>query len=91
MPDVEVEREMRADTALYEELRVHVFTNSRLRGQANLLIFPTLNAANSAFNLVKVLGEGALLLSYLALPAHPHCHPVHYYMRSAQHERRRGC
>ncbi len=58
LPDVEIEGEMHADTALNEELRQRIFPNTRLTGQANLLIFPTLDAANSAFNLVKVLGEG---------------------------------
>ncbi len=58
LPDVEIEGEMHADTALNEELRLRIFPNSRLTGQANLLIFPTLDAANSAFNLVKALGEG---------------------------------
>jgi malate dehydrogenase (oxaloacetate-decarboxylating)(NADP+) len=58
LPDVEIEGEMHADTALNEELRSRIFPGSRLTGQANLLIFPTLDSANSAFNLVKVLGEG---------------------------------
>ncbi len=57
-PDLEVEGEMHADTALNEELRKRIFPNTRLSGQANLLIFPTLDAANSAFNLVKALGKG---------------------------------
>lgn len=58
MPDVEIEGEMHADTALNEELRLRIFPSSRLSGQANLLIFPTLDAANLGYNLVKVLGEG---------------------------------
>ena len=57
-PDLEVEGEMHADTALNEELRMRIFPNTRLSGQANLLIFPTLDAANAAFNLVKALGKG---------------------------------
>jgi malate dehydrogenase (oxaloacetate-decarboxylating)(NADP+) len=57
-PDLEVEGEMHADTALNVELRSRIFPESRLTGQANLLIFPTLDAANTAFNLAKVLGEG---------------------------------
>jgi malate dehydrogenase (oxaloacetate-decarboxylating)(NADP+) len=57
-PELEVEGEMHADTALNEELRTRIFPGSRLSGQANLLIFPTLDAANAAFNLVKSLGEG---------------------------------
>ncbi|MFQ5765195.1 MAG: NADP-dependent malic enzyme, partial [Rhodospirillales bacterium] len=51
-PDLEVEGEMQADVALNEELRGWVFPNSRLKGQANLLILPNLDAANSAFNLL---------------------------------------
>jgi len=57
-PDLEVEGEMHADSALNEELRKRIFPNTRLTGQANLLIFPTLDAANAAFNLAKALGKG---------------------------------
>ncbi|MBF0583306.1 MAG: NADP-dependent malic enzyme, partial [Magnetococcales bacterium] len=41
-PDLEVEGEMRADAALSEEIRRAIFPNSRLKGQANLLIMPNL-------------------------------------------------
>ena len=58
LPELEVDGEMHADTALNEELRLRIFPNSRLSGQANLLIFPTLEAANSGFNLAKALGKG---------------------------------
>ncbi len=58
LPELEVDGEMHADTALNEELRLRIFPNSRLSGQANLLIFPTLDAANTAFNLAKALGKG---------------------------------
>lgn len=57
-PDLEVEGEMHADAALSEEIRSNVFPNSRLKGAANLLIMPRLDAANIAFNLLKVAGEG---------------------------------
>ncbi|ACI97845.1 NADP-dependent malic enzyme [Rhodospirillum centenum] len=57
-PGLEVEGEMHADAALSEEIRLRIFPNSRLKGQANLLIMPSRDAANIAFNLVKVLGEG---------------------------------
>ncbi len=57
-PDLEVEGEMHADSALSPELRARVFPNSRLEGKANLLILPTLDAANIAFNLVKAMGDG---------------------------------
>ena len=72
-PHLEVEGEMHADTALNEELRNRIFPNSRLKGQANLLILPTLEAANNAFNLLKVLGNGlpvGPILVGAAQPAH---------------------
>ena len=58
-PQLEVEGEMHGDAALDEELRLRIFPNSRLKGEANLLIMPTLDAANIAFNLLKIsAGEG---------------------------------
>src|SRR5690606_18063233 len=57
-PDIEVEGEMHGDAAIDETIRARIFPNSRLKGAANLLVMPTLDAANIAFNLVKVLGEG---------------------------------
>jgi malate dehydrogenase (oxaloacetate-decarboxylating)(NADP+) len=57
-PDLEIDGEMQADLALDEDLRQRIFPNSRLKGQANLMILPDLNAANIAFNLLKSLGGG---------------------------------
>ena len=57
-PDLEVEGEMRANAALSEEIRHTIFPNSRLKGQANLLIMPNLDAANIAFTMLQVLGKG---------------------------------
>ncbi|MCG7923534.1 MAG: NADP-dependent malic enzyme [Candidatus Thiodiazotropha lotti] len=58
MPDLEIEGEMHADLALSEELRSSRFPNSRLKDSANLLVMPNQDAANIAFNMLKVLGEG---------------------------------
>jgi malate dehydrogenase (oxaloacetate-decarboxylating)(NADP+) len=72
-PELEVEGEMQADVALDEELRHRAFPNSRLSGQANLLILPNLDAANSAFNFLKSLGGGlpvGPMLIGCAQPAH---------------------
>ncbi len=72
-PDLEVEGEMHADAALSETIREHVFPNSKLAGTANLLVMPTLDAANIAFNMVKALGEGLSvgpILIGTAAPAH---------------------
>ena len=65
LPDVEIKGEMRADINLNEELCIRVFFDSRTRGQANLLNVPTIDAANSVFNLVKVLGEAVSICNTL--------------------------
>ncbi len=57
-PDLEVDGEMHADAALVEQIRAQALPNSTLNGVANLLIFPNIDAANIAFNLVKANGEG---------------------------------
>ena len=71
VPDLEVEGEMRADAALSEEIRRTIFPNSRLQGQANLLIMPNIDAANIAFNMLYVLGEGVSIGPILLGPAQP--------------------
>ncbi|HEY9346816.1 MAG TPA: phosphate acyltransferase, partial [Inquilinus sp.] len=72
-PALEVEGEMHADAALSEEVRQRIFPDSKLTGSANLLVLPSLDAANIAFNMLKVLGEaisiGPMLLG-VARPAH---------------------
>jgi malate dehydrogenase (oxaloacetate-decarboxylating)(NADP+) len=58
-PHLEVEGEMQGDAALSQEIRDRVFPNARLKGEANLLVMPTLDAANIAFNLLKTAaGDG---------------------------------
>ncbi len=58
-PELEVEGEMNGDAALSEQLRLQIFPHSRLKGEANLLIMPNLDAANISFNLLKMIaGEG---------------------------------
>jgi len=72
-PDLEVEGEMAADIAFNEEVRLKLFPNSRLKGQANLLVLPTLDAANIALNLFRGVGEGTSvgpILVGAASPAH---------------------
>jgi len=72
-PKLEVEGEMHSDSALSEQIRNNIFPNSRLRGAANLLIMPTLDAANISYNLVKMLADGlpvGPMLIGAAKPAH---------------------
>ncbi|WP_142848571.1 NADP-dependent malic enzyme [Telmatospirillum sp. J64-1] len=72
-PNLEIDGEMHADAALSEEIRKRIFPDSTLKGQANLLVMPTLDAANIAFNLLKVLGDGTSvgpILMGVDKPAH---------------------
>jgi len=57
-PELEIDGEMRADTALVPAIRAAILSESDLTGQANVLIMPSLDAANIAMNLLTVLGEG---------------------------------
>ncbi len=73
VPDMEVEGEMHPDAALDPNYRSYIFPNSCLKGPANFLVFPTLDAANSAFNLLKSAGDGLAVGPVLlgaAKPAH---------------------
>jgi malate dehydrogenase (oxaloacetate-decarboxylating)(NADP+) len=73
-PDLEIDGEMHGDAALSEAVRKSVMPNSRLKGDANLLIMPTLDAANIAFNLLKGAAGGGVTLGPILLgvakPAH---------------------
>jgi len=68
-PDLEVEGEMHGDAALDEHIRKMAFPNSRLKGQANLLIMPSLDAANISFNLLKVAAGDNLTIGPILLGA----------------------
>ncbi|MBT5569635.1 MAG: NADP-dependent malic enzyme [Alphaproteobacteria bacterium] len=57
-PTLQVEGEMHGDAAVDPEIRAHIFPNSLLEGQANLLVMPDQDAANIAFNLLKTLADG---------------------------------
>ena len=70
-PELEVEGEMHADSALSEEIRAKTFPGSGLKGIANLLIMPNLNAANIAYNMVKILGDGQPVGPILLGPKQP--------------------
>ena len=72
-PDLIVEGEMQGDLALNEALRERYIPNTALKGEANLLIFPDLDAANLSMTLLKEM-EGALAVGPILLgtraPAH---------------------
>ena len=60
-PDLVVDGEMQADTALDPDLIEEFFPFSRLQKAANVLIFPNLESANTAYKLlVKLAGAQAI-------------------------------
>ncbi|HKG84132.1 MAG TPA: NADP-dependent malic enzyme [Beijerinckiaceae bacterium] len=70
-PELEVDGEMAADTALSQALRDRVLPTSRLKGEANILIMPNLDAANIAFQFAKVLADALPVGPILIGPAKP--------------------
>ncbi len=70
-PDLEVDGEMHADAALSSEIRERAYPESRLKGMANLLVMPNLEAGNIAFNLLKQLGGGYYVGPILLGARHP--------------------
>ena len=72
-PKLEIDGEMMADTAWDEALRQRIFPNTTLKGRANLLVMPNLDAANIGYNLIRVATGGVAIgpiLMGLDQPAH---------------------
>jgi len=70
-PDIEADGEMAGDTALSQVIRDRVYPNSVLKGEANLLIFPNLDAANIAFQFVRMLADALPVGPILIGPSKP--------------------
>jgi len=73
-PELEVEGELQGDAALVEDVRRHFLPSTGLSGSANLLIMPSLDAANIAFNLLKITGGQGVTVGPILLGA---AKPVH--------------
>ncbi len=73
-PEIECDGEMHGDNALSGALRANAVTDSTLHGDANLLVCPSLDAANILFNVLKItVGHGVTIGPMLlgtAAPAH---------------------
>ncbi len=60
-PRLNVDGEMQGDTAWDEALREKLLPSSTLKGRANLFVLPNLEAANIAYNLVRVFTDGVAI------------------------------
>jgi malate dehydrogenase (oxaloacetate-decarboxylating)(NADP+) len=72
-PKLEVEGEMHVDAALDPEIRAKIFPDGRMEGAANLLVLPNLDAANTAYNLSRMMSDGigiGPVLMGMGKPAH---------------------
>ena len=78
-PDIEIDGEMQADTALNTEILQSQYAFSDLKRAANVLIFPGLASANSAYKLLAELG-GAEVIGPILLGMR---HPVHFLQRGS--------
>ncbi len=78
---------MHGDSALDAKHRLQIFPNAKMREDANLLIFPTLDAANIAFNLLKnAAGEGMTIGPILLGASKPGAHPHALGDRAPHHQ-----
>jgi malate dehydrogenase (oxaloacetate-decarboxylating)(NADP+) len=73
-PELEVEGELHGDAALSENLRADIFPASRLKGAANLLIMPNLDAANISYNLLKMTSGDGVTIGSILLGANKSAH-----------------
>ena len=79
-PNLIVEGEMQADTAVVERMLTETYPFNRLKQPANVLIFPSLEAGNIAYKLMQRLGNaeavGPILMGLRK--------PVHVLQRGAE-------
>ncbi|HLS41756.1 MAG TPA: NADP-dependent malic enzyme [Paenalcaligenes sp.] len=79
-PELEVDGEMHADSALSDQIRFKSFPDTTLRSSANLLITPNLDAGNITYNMLKMTGSNGVAMGPILLGA---ARPVHVLTTSA--------
>jgi len=79
-PNLEVDGEMHGDTALDSKLRAKIMPQSTLKGDANLLVMPNIEAANIAYNVVKTAAGSGIAIGPVLLGC---ARPVHILTPSA--------
>ncbi len=74
MPNLEIDGEMHGDSALMPNVRKQVMPDSSLKGPANLLVMPNIEAANISYNLLRVSSSDGVtvgpILMGIKKPAH---------------------
>jgi malate dehydrogenase (oxaloacetate-decarboxylating)(NADP+) len=66
-PNLEIDGEMHGDTALDSKLRSKLMPNSTLKGDANLLVMPNIEAANISYNLLKTAAGNGIAIGPVLL------------------------
>jgi malate dehydrogenase (oxaloacetate-decarboxylating)(NADP+) len=79
-PDLEIEGEIHGDTALDYDLLRKSMPATRLKGSANLLVLPNIDAANIAYNLLKTASGNGVAIGPVLLGCNK---PVHILTPSA--------
>ncbi|MDO9293591.1 MAG: NADP-dependent malic enzyme [Hydrogenophaga sp.] len=79
-PWLEVDGEMHGDVALDADARLSIMPRSALKGDANLLVCPNIDAANIAYNLLKTAAGGNIAIGPMLLGV---AKPVHILTASA--------
>ncbi|HEU0014965.1 MAG TPA: NADP-dependent malic enzyme [Longimicrobium sp.] len=79
-PELEIDGEMQADTALLDDVRTQLYPFTTLRGRPNILVFPSLDAANIAYKLMWRMG-GAEAFGPILLGMG---HPIHVLQRGSE-------
>ncbi|MDA0830753.1 MAG: NADP-dependent malic enzyme [Proteobacteria bacterium] len=75
-PDLEIDGEMHGDAALNEVIRQRTHPDSKLKGEANLLIMPSVEAANISYNLLKMVSADGITVGPILLGAKKAAHIV---------------
>ncbi|WP_368644257.1 NADP-dependent malic enzyme [Castellaniella ginsengisoli] len=79
-PELDVDGEMHADSALSEAIRIKAYPDTTLKGPANLLIMPNLDAGNITYNMLKMTGSHGVAMGPVLLGA---ARPVHILTTSS--------
>ena len=77
-PSLEVEGELQGDAALSTQVLERFFSGSKLREPANLLVMPTLDAANIAFTCLRVASSQGVTVAYPARGGEARAYPARH-------------